>query len=202
MIDRLKNAVDNTVEQFQKYATSFLSERDIQAWLFVELRNATVEHWNNYPAGGVNSRFGFRDPFRIRPITTEYYLYKGERDRFDIAVLSAEQDPDSALWRQPCRIAIEIKLWQPGYGEPGYRSDIKKLEEYQNYMQNNFIPTRPFTGVSMLFVHPYAKTGPTAILDERSGDDYPENGVAWHVITEGGHWWKQMPPPSIPDFVV
>src|SRR5260370_28606033 len=103
MIDQLKNAVESTVKQFREDPKSFLSERDIQAVLFVELRKAMSSLRNHYLAGGANLRFGCDDSFCIRPITTEYYLYNGEKDRFDIAVLSNEQDPDSDLWRQPFR---------------------------------------------------------------------------------------------------
>jgi hypothetical protein len=147
----------------------------------------------------VNRRFGFPDHFCIHPVTTEYHVYKRENDRFDIAVLSEKPDSKSDIWRQPCRIAIEIKLWQPGYQEPGYSNDVKKLQNYQKYLQNHFTEERTFTGIVMLFVHPYGTAKPTAITEEKSGDAYPENGVALHLIKEEGHWWKQFPVPPVPE---
>jgi hypothetical protein len=198
MIDQLKNAIESTVKQFRDDPKSFLSERDIQAVLFVELRKAMSSLRNHYLAGGANLRFGCDDSFCIRPITTEYYLYNGENDRFDIAVLSNEPDPDSDLWRQPCRIAIEIKLWQPGYGEPGYCLDVEKLKRYQSHLQKNFTQNPTFTGIAMLFVHPWVeKKRRTAVTEEKSGDACPKNGVALHLVTQEGHWWKQFPVPSI-----
>ncbi len=199
MVNHSKSAIDRTVQQFQKYPLDFLSERDIQAWLFVELRNATSGR-HSYDAKGDNFRFGFREPFCIHPVTTEYYIGKGKRDRFDIAVLSEEPDPTSAIWCQPCRLAIEIKLWQPGYGEPNHRKDVQKLQQYQRYLQNTFTVQRTFTGIAMLFVHPCAERQMRiAISEENSGDAYPENGIALHFVTQRCHCWKQQfVAPSIP----
>ena len=197
MIDQLKSAICKTVKQFQEHPLDFLSERDIQALLFVELRNATSDLRYPYDAEGANRRFGFPDRFCIHPVTTEYYVYKGKNDRFDIAVLSEEPDSKSDIWRQPCRVAIEIKLWQPGYGEPKYCMDVEKLRRYQAHLQYAFSQRRVFMGIAMLFVHPYGTQRPTAVTEEKSGDAYPENGVILHFVTQEGHWWKQFSGQSI-----
>lgn len=193
MNDKLSNAVGRTVAQFQEHPTSFLSERDIQALLFVELRNATSDLRNQYDGGGKNARFGFTDPFCIHPVTTEYHLYNGKYDCFDVAVLSEEQDSKSDLWRQPCRIGIEIKLWQPGYGDCGYGSDVEKLQTYQAYLRKNVDNNRTFTGIAMLFIHPHVNAkARAAISDQVSGDPYPGDGVALHFVTGARHWWQQQ----------
>ena len=69
MIDQLKSAICKTVKQFQKYPLDSLSERDIQALLFVELRNQTPTIRYPYDADGENKRFGFPrlDPPGRRP---------------------------------------------------------------------------------------------------------------------------------------
>ena len=113
MLEKLKSAIDKTVEQFQDYPLDFLSERDIQALLFVELRNQTPTIRYPYDADGENHRFGFSNlgpdlPLCIHPVTTEYYIGNGKQDRFDVAVLSKEPDTTQAIWRQPCQVAIEI----------------------------------------------------------------------------------------------
>jgi hypothetical protein len=202
MIDQLKSAICKTVKQFQDQPLDFLSESDIQALLFVELRNETREIRYLYDAEGANHRFGFsrlgpNRPLRINPVTTEYYIGNGKQDRFDVAVLSNKPDSASAIWRQPCQVAIEIKLWQPGYGEPGYRRDVEKLRRYQEHLQDAFSPGRVFMGIAMLFVHPCVTQRPTAVTEEKSGDAYPENGVALHLVTQEGHWWKQDSGPSL-----
>jgi hypothetical protein len=161
VLGKLESAIAKTVNQFQKYPLDFLSERDIQALLFTELRNATGELRYPYDAEGANHRFGFSRlghdcPFRVHPVTTEYYIGEGKRDRFDVAVLSDEPDSALDIWRQPCRVAIEIKLWQPGYGEPGHRRDVEKLQQYQSCL-NTTSKGRAFTGIAMLFVHPCAE---------------------------------------------
>jgi hypothetical protein len=207
VLEQLESAISKTVNQFQNYPLDFLSERDIQALLFVELRNETREIRYSYDAEGANRRFGFsrlglNRPFRIHPVTTEYYIGEGKRDRFDVAVLSDEPDSASDIWRQPCRVAIEIKLWQPGYGEPGYRRDVEKLQQYQSCL-NTISKGRAFTGIAILFVHPCAEPRMRPrISTENSGDAYPENGIALHFVTREDHWWKeQYSAPTIPEQV-
>jgi hypothetical protein len=209
MIDQLKSATCKTVKQFQDRPLDFLSESDIQALLFVELRNAMSEVQYPYTAEPANHRFGCDEPFSIRPITTEYYLYKNGQARFDVAVLSETPDSNLEIWRQPCRVGIEIKLWQPGYRDSSYLRDVEKLKNYQKYLQN-FTEERSFTGIAMLFVHPWVKNEKNgkkrlaaildepwkAILNEHSVDAYPENGVALHLVTQESHWWKQFSGPS------
>jgi hypothetical protein len=203
VLEKLKIAIDKTVEQFQHYSY-FLSERDIQAILFVELRNATSGLRYPYDAKGVkNSKFGFTDPLEIHPVTTEYYIGNGKRDRFDVAVLSEKAESKSDIWRQPCQVAIEIKLWQPGYRDSGYFRDVQKLQNYQKYLQESFTEERSFTGIAMLFVHPCVeklKLTKHAVSKEKFGDSYtefsepyPENGVVLHTVTHGDHWCKQFP---------
>jgi len=193
VIEQVKEAIDRTVEQFQKFPLGFLSERDIQACLFAELRKQTDGLRYQYDAGDKNRRFGFTDPFSIHPVTTEYHLYNGKDDRFDIAVLSEKQDSSSDIWRQPCRIAIEIKLWQPGYRDCTYHSDVEKLQAYQKYLQKKFDKNCVFTGIAMLFVHPQVKKEWLApIPDETSGHSCPGNGVVLHFVTERRHWWEQQ----------
>jgi hypothetical protein len=191
MIDQLKSAICKTIKQFQEDPLDFLSESDIQALLFVELRSATNEVRYPYAAEPANRLFGFTDPFSIHPVTTEYHVSEG---KFDIAVLSEKPDTEEAIWRQPCCIGIEIKLWQPREREPKYLLDVEKLQRYQAKLQNK---GREFMGIAMLFVHPYGTAKPTAITEEKSGDCYPENGIALHLIKKEGHWWKQFAAPSV-----
>ena len=193
MINQLRNAIERTGKEFRNYPYDFLSERDIQALLFTELRKETISLRYQHNAEGASSRFGFTESFSINPVTTEYYVPEG---KIDVAVLSKDPESTSDVWRQPCRIAIEIKLWQPGCREPKYIGDVEKLQRYQGNLQKS---GREFTGIAMLFVHPCIKQIPTAISKEELGDAYPENGVALHLVTEEGHWWKQIPVPSAPE---
>jgi hypothetical protein len=189
VLEKLESAIRKTVEQFQHYSY-FLSERDIQALLFAELWKETSGLRYPYDATGWKNNFGFAKPFEIHPVTTEYYIGMGKWDRFDVAVLSNEPDSASDIWRQPCQIAIEIKLWQPGYRDSSYLKDVVKLQQYQSHMRDK-VPS--FTGIAMLFVHPNAepRTG-TLIPKVSSGDPYPKNGIALHFITQEHHWWQQQ----------
>jgi hypothetical protein len=182
IFDALCKGIEATVNEFKKYPLDFLSERDIQALLYSEIRKLTPELRYSYDLTEQNRRFGFKEPFykgpfEVHPVTTEYYLYKDKKDRFDVAILSSDADKDEAIWRQPCRVGIEIKLWQPGYRDCTYLADVKKLQNYQAYLQKKFNEDeRTFTGIALLFVHP------NAILE-----------MALHWITKDARWWEQPP---------
>ena len=197
-----------TVDKFQGFPLDFLSERDIQASLFAELRQLTPNLRYPYDANGENSRFGFSEPIYQRPffvhaVTTEYYLYNEKnKARFDVAVLSGKRDNKAAIWRQPCRVGIEIKLWQPGYRDCRFEADVKKLQNYQEYLRDRFKEEeRKFTGVAMVFVHPNIEKklvdNYLDPLEEFASAAYPEDCVALHWVTEKHHRWKQIPPPRI-----
>ena len=181
MLEKLESAIDKTVKQFQKHPFDFLSERDIQAWLFAELRlrDATSNLLNSYDASHdvANSRFKLISPFSIHRVKTEYHVPIGI---FDVAVLSDKPDSTKNIWRQPCRVGIEIKLWQPRERKPNYDADVQKLQNYQKYLQESFTEGRSFTGIAMLFVHPCPERTASPISEESSGDPYPEDGVALH----------------------
>jgi hypothetical protein len=95
MIDELKDAIYNTVTQFQEHPLDFLSESDIQALLFVELRNATKDLRYSYDGKGVNHRFGFSDQFSVHPITTEYHVHEGKNDTVDQIKVDVEIQKDT-----------------------------------------------------------------------------------------------------------
>jgi hypothetical protein len=187
----LKNAICETVKQFQEHPADFLSENDIQAVLFTELRNEMREIRMEYRAS-CDKDLCFGDSLNISRVMTEYRL--AAEGPCDIAVLCCEQDPEAAIWRQPCRIGIEIKFWQAlerhNWKEPrGPQQDVDKL---QRYWKKRNEKEEHFTGISMLFRHPDAME-----VDEIAGTDpeaaYPQNGVAIHVVSKEGYWWNEVP---------
>jgi hypothetical protein len=106
-------------------------------------------------------------------------------------VLSEKPDSTKDIWLQPCRVGIEIKLWQPRESEPNYKDDVKKLLNYQKHLQDSFTEEHSFIGIAMLFVHPWEKRKPTDVIEEKAEARCPENGVALHLVTSEGHWRKQ-----------
>jgi hypothetical protein len=194
LIDQLRNAVRKTVREFQEYPADFLSENDIQSLLFAELRREMCDL--RYDFSGVEHRFS--QIHTINPVKTEYQLNpNGFGPRVDIAVLSELQNLDYNLWRQPCRIAIEIKLWQPGgpYGDPW--DDIEKLKIFYRQARDR---KGSFSGIAMLFVHPFAKKWLSGMPDivqhlEKTagvgrGPDFPTDGIVLHVVTVNPSDWK------------
>jgi hypothetical protein len=197
IFDALSNAVKATVTEFQEYPRDFLSERDIQALLYSKLRLQVGDRRYKYEASPENERFLFKEGFEVHPVTTEYYLYNDKKkDRFDVAVLSSKRDDEAAIWRQPCRVGIEIKLWQPGYLGCKHQADVKKLQDYQKHLRDKK-GERKFTGIAMVFVHPNIENELVTELpsEEVSSAAYPKDGVALHWVTgwkDGKHHrWEQ-----------
>jgi len=197
----LQSAICRTVQQFREHPADFLSENDIQAVLFTALRNEMHGVRMQYEASHEKDlRFG--KAFDINRVMTEYRI--AAVGACDIVVLCSEQGPKpAALWGQPCRIGIEIKFWQAlerhYWNEPrGPRKDVDKLQRY--WMMRNQTE-QSFTGIVMLFRHPCAF--PCQEMDEVASTDqeaaYPENGVAIHVISKEGHWWKMAPVSKLTD---
>lgn len=198
LIDQLRNAVSETVREFREHPADFLSENDIQSLLFAELRHELSNL--RYDVGHVEHRFS--QIHAISPVKTEYQLNpKGLGPRVDIAVLSEVQNAGSNLWRQPCRIAIEIKLWQPGGPWTGPWEDVEKLKSYWQVARNSGVP---FTGIAVLFVHPIAEQWRGDMPDIEqwleetigtgTGSDFPSDGIALHLVTQSH--WKQLSIPS------
>ena len=91
--------------------------------------------------------------------------------------------------------ALERHYWN----EPrGHQKDVDKLQRY--WMMRNQTE-QSFTGIVMLFRHPCAfpcqEVHEIASTDQEAA--YPENGVAIHVISKEGHWWKMAPISKLTD---
>lgn len=200
----LRTAIENTVREFQMNPLDFLSECDIRSLLFAEFRRNASTLRHTYDVNKVKWRFGDDVVPNIHRVMTEYHSNEGSC--FDIAVLSEGPDRYADIWRQPCRVAIEIKLWQAqeggGWSGPrGPEKDVKKLQGYQDHMRNknlsaNSDKKRLFTGVALLFVHPNAKNCLEAenMTGKQLGDGYPRDGVALHLVNDK-HSWKEVAAP-------
>jgi hypothetical protein len=192
----LQSAIRNTVTQFQDHPADFLSERDIQAVLFTELRNE-MRHSDlrmKYETSSKKDRC-FGQPLDISRVMTEYRL--AAEGPCDIAILCCEQDTEAALWAQPCRIGSEIKFWQAleyhNWNEPrGPQKDVEKLHRYWKRRDDG---RYPFTGIAMLFRHPEAFSCQEVVETAGEVDEaaFPENGVAIHVISKEDYRWNMAP---------
>jgi hypothetical protein len=186
LIQQLKQAISETVSEFMTYPVDFLYESDIQSLLFAKLRHEMRDVRFRSEAKDVQRFFKFVP--NINPVKTEYPLsLNGSRARFDVAVLSNQQDPTLKIWNQFCRIAIEIKLWQPdGTGALPF-DDLKKLQTYCQLCNSN---KRAFTGIAMLFVHPGAEQWLKSISGIESEVSFPYDDVAFHVV--GSSRWYEV----------
>lgn len=196
----LENAIRQTVKQFQEHPDDFLSETDIQAAFFAELRSQMRHLRMKYEASCDKDKC-LGESLEICRVLTEYQI--APEGHCDIAILCNEQDRGAPnVWAQPCRIGIEIKFWQARerhhWNEPrGPQQDVHKL---QRYWQTRNEKGRHFTGIVTLFRHPGAF--PCQEVDETAGEDietaYPENGVAIHVVSKESHQWGKVPAVELP----
>lgn len=189
LVEYLQSAVGETVLRFVAKPVDFLYESDIQSLLFAILRHEMRDVRYKSKAKDVEVFFKSTD---INPVKTEYPVnLEGNRGRFDIAVLSSDHDPNFRIWWQPCRIAVEITLWQPDGTGAGPWDDVKKLQTYWQASQARGLP---FTGIAMLFVHPGAEKWLTNISGMEDGACFPHDGIACHVVSSKG--WCEVAIPS------
>jgi hypothetical protein len=191
----LVSAIRETVKQFQDHPADFLSECDIQAVMFAGLRNE-LSHLRMHYVASCDKDKCLGESLEISQVLTEHQI--SPEGHCDIAILCSDQDTSAPnIWEQPCRISIEIKLWQAleyhNWNEPrGPQKDVEKLQRYWKRRDEN---RHPFTGIAMLFRHPGAfachEVGEFASTDYEAA--FPENGVAIHVISNEGHRWKMAP---------
>lgn len=135
-------------------ALDFFYESDLQADLYIRLRTTFSTRGFNpqaecFPTPCVSDW----EHAVINPIKSEYPLFKAreksQMGRADIALVDRDHPNDQLIWRQPCRVAIELKLWQPTVGRGWIEGDYDRLSDYRHSRA-----PLPFLGVALLFVHP------------------------------------------------
>jgi hypothetical protein len=187
MIDHLKTAMGKTVEEFQHNPEDFLYEENIRSLMYANLR-CKLNQRNEYKDARAIQYV--KKPVNVSLVQAEYPRYSKldpPVKRFDLAIL-AVPDSDSDRWHQPCRVAIEIKLWQPGENNEGPWRDINKLRRYWEASKN---AGRTFTGIAMLFILPGAESRveKEKRIKKITGIqpcDFPLDGVALHLVTPKG----------------
>lgn len=164
----LKEAVADTINQFQRNPFDFLYESDLEGLLYSILRAKCDEKnlrttFNN---GGTS----------INPVKTHYRYPSiiAHRQHIDIVVLETDKLDDHMVekyaqqlygtankvhipWHFPVRCAVEVKYLKVGdpiLGKKGkvnnWWSDLKKLWELKKCADK--METKPFLGLGILFV--------------------------------------------------
>ena len=193
-------ALKHLVTDYHSHPLDFFNEHDVQAVLHGYLRREFEKCNIRLPASLCNVR---KTPAYERstysPVKAEYsfdtqYSFGTEarpaRGRFDLAILTGEQDQHATIWYQPVRVAIEIKLWTTVDGG-GPRQDVAKLKNYHHAARAKGCN---FTGLSLLFVHPGAERfldmPVYGHLNTREPVHFFEEGVALQIITPES--WEQV----------
>ena len=189
LIYQLKRAVGDTVSEFMEHPVDFLYESDIQSLLFTKLRHEMREI--RYKSEAKDVELLFKSVRSINPVKTEYPLISsGLNGRFDVAVLSEKHDPAFRIWKQFCRVGIELKLWQSDGTGVSRFDDFEKLQSYRRVCNDN---GQPFTGIAMIFVHPGAEQW---IKDVSGGVEskvsFPCDDVVFQVVDSSIEQWYEV----------
>jgi hypothetical protein len=189
LIHQLKQAISETVSEFMANPVDFLYESDIQSLLFVKLRQEMREI--RYKSEAKEVELLFKSVRSINPVKTEYPLIpSGLNGRFDVAVLSEKHDPAFRIWKQFCRIGIELKLWQSDGTGVSRFDDFERLQSYRRVCNDN---RRRFTGIAMIFVHPGAEQW---IKDVSGGVEsevsFPCDDVVFQVVDSSFPRWYEV----------
>lgn len=197
-VQAVHRAVSRLVSQFQSNPFNFLSERDIQAYLFglliAEFQGPAIRM-----TGTRHSAAAYGDNGIIETVPVHCEYPSGLRP-FDIAVLdretiqsydqlvSARPSPTSdTFWYQPVCIALELKYWQLGAQDDWLRrvqDDVEKLRAYMSGRKE-----QAFLGLSILFVQSATQDLGDFATGVELGDD-PKSGLARYLISRRS--WKRF----------
>jgi len=148
MKEKIKNLRETLIKFFYEYQSNpiqYFYESDIRAMLFVKLTNDNLfdiklpitdnNQWLR------NYKEIYKDIIIISGIKTEY----PSNTRFDIGYIDPMINKNLGNhYILDCKFAIEIKLSQNDNKNAGFKSDIKKLQDYQKLHPN-------FTGIAINF---------------------------------------------------
>ena len=152
----VKDELISFIEKFQLNPFNFLTEYDLQSYLYVKLfdsferSNITV----NIETAKDDTSVAIFNPLRkieINPTRREYPAEEG----FDIAIIDERKLSKklSAYWHQELKVAIELKYHRSSMGNSinprikGFVKDIEKLEAYSDKIEND-----NFHGVAILYI--------------------------------------------------
>ena len=152
----VKDELTSFIEKFQGNPFNFLTEYDLQSYLYVKLfesferSNITV----NIETTKDDTSVAIFNPLRkieINPTRREYPADEG----FDIAIIDERKLSKklSAYWHQELKVAIELKYHRSSMGNSinprikGFKKDIEKLKAYSQKIEND-----NFYGIAILYI--------------------------------------------------
>ncbi len=152
----VKNELMSFIKKFQLNPFDFLTEYDLQSYLYVKLfdnferNNITVNIETTDDDKSVKI-FNPSRKIKINPTRREYPADEG----FDIAIIDKNKLSKklSAYWHQQLKVAIELKYHRSSMGNSinprikGFIQDIGKLETYSEKIKND-----NFYGIAMLYI--------------------------------------------------
>jgi len=173
--DIVKNELTNFIEKYQKNPFEFLTEYDLQSYLYFKI-------FDNFEKNNIKIKIETTDDdksvrifnpskiIEINPTRREYSAFDG----FDIAIIDNEniEKKLSGYWHQLLKIAIEIKYHRSSMGNSvnklikGFEKDINKLTTYDKRIDNS-----NFYGIAILFIQNNSDKKESE-LEEKFNDGY------------------------------
>ena len=152
----VKDELMSFIEKFQSNPFDFLTEYDLQSYLYVKLfdsferSNITINIETAENDKSVKN-FNPSRKIKINPTRREYPADEG----FDISIIDDSKLSKrlSGYWHQDLKIAIELKYHRSSMGNSinprikGFKQDIQKLEKYSYKIKND-----NFYGIAVLYI--------------------------------------------------
>lgn len=152
----VKDELMSFIEKFQSNPFDFLTEYDLQSYLYVKLFDSfersnitiNIETVENDKSVKI---FNPSRKIKINPTRREYPADEG----FDISIIDDSKLSKrlSGYWHQDLKIAIELKYHRSSMGNSinprikGFKQDIQKLEKYSYKIKND-----NFYGIAVLYI--------------------------------------------------
>lgn len=152
----VKDELMSFIEKFQSNPFDFLTEYDLQSYLYVKLFDSfersnitiNIETAENDKSVKI---FNPSKKIKINPTRREYPADEG----FDISIIDESKLSKrlSGYWHQDLKIAIELKYHRSSMGNSinprikGFKQDIQKLEKYSYKIKND-----NFYGIAVLYI--------------------------------------------------
>src|SRR5947209_6629713 len=112
----IRDALVDTIYEFQTSPYGFLYERDIQGRMQAHLWNRLDALPNLLTSSDFRTRFNGPHQIAIHPVKLEWPLAEGT-GRLDVAILAQQHwNTERLPWNQRAECAIEIKLWSDPTG--------------------------------------------------------------------------------------
>ncbi len=171
MLQKVNEALEELISNYQQNPLDFFFESDLQAFLFMKLRGS-IDKKIALSSGVFRPEMFEPGKIETSLVHTEYPSNPSDPNQpqqFDVAVIEPELTQNGFSWNLLVRVAIELKHvridWKPVRGFQGLSNDLTKLNNYTSYYEKGKGSSK-FTGIGVLFIQSCAPDICTWIQDQ------------------------------------